>query len=74
MPSAGASGGAGAPDWPRIARQLSTRYGWTPEEIAALTLNQLQAYLADDGQGEDEGSSFALWYERELRKATGAGA
>jgi hypothetical protein len=28
---------------------LSQMYGWTPQQIAALTLPQVDAYLAKDG-------------------------
>ena len=48
-PSAGNAAVTVLPDlsatWPRLFEHLTARYGWTPEEIAALTLAQAELLL-----------------------------
>ena len=34
---------------------LSEAYGWTPQEVSALTLSQARAYLGGESDGYDTG-------------------
>jgi hypothetical protein len=42
-------------DWRPVFKHLSAEYGWTPGQIADLTLAQVQAYLGSDEGGFDSG-------------------
>ena len=54
------SGGASSPeaskpqDWRAVFLYLSERYGWTPDEIANMSLQQIWEYVVGAKTGSDE--------------------
>jgi hypothetical protein len=62
------------PPWHAWARQLSLAYGWTPDEIAALTVAQVRTCLAgaaaDRRQRMSLADGLALCRRRRAEKRT----